>query len=680
MLFTDEQRAVIEHDEEHALVSAVAGSGKTSTLKGRIEFLLNKGIQPKRILVLMYNRDIKEDFQRYYKEKKRQRPRIETFHSLGNSILEKYDRRKEYIKQEVVRDDYRQQEILKEAYFQARQETDSEELKKNAESELKEFAELVALWKVEGYSPQEVSNNLEFDDVDTWIKTAYHHYETLRRERNIRFLEDLIYDTLPILKAETHWLENHFDHILVDEYQDINRSQQQLLKALAGSRAKVMVVGDPDQCVYEWRGSRPDFIVGLFEKEFCSVRKYHLSKTFRFGHRVSLLANACIRHNEKRLRSICLSAPGTPLTEISHRMSDSNAHAVLGILREIRSSGIVLSDVSLLVRAYGHAVGVELVLLLEGIAYSHGSQKKLWDREEVKMLACFLSLAWCGGFQAIESSHRQSAFRTLLRLSKLYLTKQELDICALAVIDEHVEWDIALKQRAFEGLKDPKKLAKLETQITLWKNLRCESEVLGDAYQTLMYIQKSCQIETLWEEAASRHKDTNDKKRSFQSLMSCIREMDINSEELLNLFFKSPSGNNKDVLTITSIHKAKGLEWRAVIVLGLADGEFPVATDLEQSQRELEEERRLFYVAITRAKEKLYLISPVDHMLTDWQRKGWYGAPKKRKPVASRFLYEADFKKSNEVGILLDNHQAENVKFGEKDYLIKKYLSLIGKD
>jgi DNA helicase-2/ATP-dependent DNA helicase PcrA len=534
---------------------------------------------------------------------------------------------------------------------------------------------------VEGYSPQDIDSNLEFDDVDAWIKTAYHSYETLRKERRIRFFEDLIYDILPILKAETDWLENHFDHILVDEYQDINRSQQRLLKALAGSRAKVMVVGDPDQCVYEWRGSRPDFIVELFEKEFGDVRRYHLSKTFRFGHRISLLANACIRHNEKRLKTTCLSARGTPLTEIAHRMSDNSAHAVLAILKEIRSSGIALSEVSLLVRAYGHAVGVELMLLLEGIAYSHGSQKKLWDREEVQMLACFLSLAWCGNFQAIEFSHRQSAFRTFLRLSKLYLKKSELDICAKAVIDEHVEWDVALQLSAAKALKDdPKKLAKLENQITLWKNLRYESEVVGNAYQTLAHIQHSCQIETLWEEAASRHKDANDKKRSFQSLMSCIQGMNITSEELLDLFFKSPSGDNEDALMITSIHKAKGLEWRAVIVLGLAEGEFPVANDHEQSQSELEEERRLFYVAITRSKEKLYLISPVDRVLVDWQHKGWSGTPKKIKPVASRFLYESDFKKSNEVGTLLDNDQAGDVNPGEKDYTIKNYLRLLRKN
>jgi DNA helicase-2/ATP-dependent DNA helicase PcrA len=680
MLFTDEQLAVIQHGEGHALVSAVAGSGKTSTLKGRIEFLLKNGIKPERILVLMYNREIKEDFQCYYKERKGEwSPRIETFHSLGKKILKNYDQQKAYTMHRVDSNDYLQQKILKEAYLQARQETDSEELKKIADSELKKLTELVALWKVEGISPEEVENNLDFDDVDAWTKSAYHCYEELRKERRIRFLEDLIYDTLPIIETERGWLSNHFDHILVDEYQDINRSQQRLLKAIAGSRARVMVVGDPDQCVYEWRGSRPDFIVGLFEKEFGRVRKYHLSKTFRFGHRVSLLANACIRHNRNRLASICLSASGAPLTEIFHYMSDNDALTVLSILKEIRSSGIALSEVGLLVRAYGHAVGAELMLLRESIAYNHSAQRKLWDREEIKMLACFLSLAGNGDFYAIAPLHRRSAFRALLRISKLYLTKQELDICADAVIDEHFEWDVALRLKVVEAIKDPKKLARLEKQMMQWKSLRCMGEIADDAYKTLTHIQHLCQIEDLWEEASSRYKDANDKKRSFMSLMNCIQEMKITSEELLNLLFKSPPDNKNDMLTITSIHKAKGLEWKTVIVLGLVEREFPVVADHEQSQTELEEERRLFYVAITRAKEKLYLISPVDDRLLYWRQEGWSGTPKKIKPVASRFLYETDFKKSNEVGALLDNCQTENIKFGEKDYLIKKYLNLLRK-
>jgi DNA helicase-2/ATP-dependent DNA helicase PcrA len=678
-MFTDEQRAIIEHDGVHALVSAVAGAGKTSTLKGRIEFLLEKGVAPKRILVLMYNRDIKEEFQRYYKNRTgTQSPRIETFHSLGKSILEQYAYRNKSAIHRLVNDDYRQQQILKKAYYESREGIDNE-AKIFESEEFKKFSELVALWKVDGYSPQDIANNLEFDDIDTRIKSAYHNYEILRQEQRIRFLEDLIYDTLPIIESEKHWIENHFDHILVDEYQDINQSQQKLLKAIAGSRARVMVVGDPDQCIYQWRGSRPDFILGLFEREFGDVQRYCLSQTFRFGHRISLIANACIRHNKKRLKSICLSAPGTPSTEAFHQMSEDDAHVVLAILKEICSSGIPLSKIGLLVRAYGHAVGVELMLLREGITYNHGASKKLCDRDEVQMLACLLSFAWCGSLQAIVPAYRQRAFRTLLRLSKLYFTKQELDICSLAVTDEHFEWDVALKQRALEVLTDPKKLVSLDNQITQWKNLKSNIEVADDAYQTLLRIQYLCPVEDLWEETASRHKDANDKKRSFQSLMNCIRGMGITCEGLLQLFFKSTDENNAETLTITSIHKAKGLEWRVVIILGLSEGEFPVATDYEQSQRELEEERRLFYVAVTRAKEKLYLISPVDSELIDWQNKGWYGAPKQKRIIASRFLYEADIKKSNEIGMLLDNRQVRDVKVGEKDYLIKNYLSSLRK-
>ena len=314
MKFTDEQHSVIKHGEGHALVSAVAGSGKTSTLKARIEFLLKNGAEPSRILVLMYNRDIKDDFQNYYDLRNIGSPRIETFHSLGKKILEKYDERNRELKKKLKTDDYLQQNIIKKAHAACRSEHNVKEIK--------EIAEFIALRKAGGESPQDVENNLEFDDINSWIKSAYHHYEILRKSAGIRFFEDLIYDTLAIIKNDPNFISNHFCNILVDEYQDINRSQQSLLKALVGVRTNVMVVGDPDQCIYEWRGSRPDFIVGLFENEFSYVQRYHLGKTFRFGHQVSLLANACIRHNTNRLKNICISAEDTPSAEIFHHMSN----------------------------------------------------------------------------------------------------------------------------------------------------------------------------------------------------------------------------------------------------------------------------------------------------------------------------------------------------------------------
>jgi len=667
IIFTDEQLAVINHKKGHALVSAVAGSGKTSTLKARIEFLLQNNIEPNRILVLMYNRDIKDDFQNYYNSRNTPSPRIETFHSLGKSILEKHDQLNSGQKKKLVTDNYLQQDMLKQAHAEFRPEQSIDEFK--------QVTEAITLWKVNGDSPQDVDNNLQYDDIDIWIKSAYHSYERLRKESKIRFLEDLIYDTLSIIKNEISFISNHFDSILVDEYQDINRSQQSLLRALAGSRASVMVVGDPDQCVYEWRGSRPDFIVGLFEKEFGSVQRYHLGKTFRFGHRVSLLANSCIRHNTNRFKAICLSAKGTPLTEIYHCMSDNSPYTVLSIIKENSSNGIPLSEVCLLARAYGHAVGIELMLLKEGIAYNTGAQKTLRDREGIQVLACFLSLALCGGFQSIAISHRQASFRTLLRLSKLYFTKKELNACAKVALGNNT-WDIELRLIASKVLNS-KKLQSLDNKIKLWKSLICGTEITNNAYKTLMNIQGLCQIEDLWEDTYSNQKDANDKKRSFQVLIECIQQMDATTEELVNLIFKSPESYSNEEVTITSIHKAKGLEWPVVIVLELNEGEFPMGIDPVQSTPELEEERRLFYVAITRAKEKLYLISSIDDNLIRWRLNDWYGVPKNKSPVASRFLYESEFKKSNEVGTLLDNNQAEKVKFSAKDYLIKKYLKLL---
>lgn len=664
MKFTKEQQAVIEHVGSHALVSAVAGSGKTSTLEARIRTLLNRGVEPQKVLVLTFNRSVR------YEMKSRlsdliEKPSIHTFHSLGKREIDRYHTLQRTETWPVESNDYIQEQLARSALRDISPSF--------SDSDFKAFGDLLSELKAAGRFPKEVNEGLEFEELETWKKNAFEQYEKLRIRSKKRFREDLVYDLLYIIRARPEWFGNRYQHVLVDEYQDINRAQQEMLSAAAGTAAEIMVVGDPDQCIYEWRGSRPDFITNIFEREFSGVKRFFLSKTFRFGHQVSLAANCCIRHNKDRIKSMCISGMSAPATELHFSLTDSEAVAVVSILKELRSKGIAHNEIALLVRAYGHSVGTELLLLQQKIPYKHGKGKPLAEREEIQVLGCLLSILISDDLSRIEAPYRTKALRSLLRLSRSYLRSEELDKLSCLADEPVSNWLAIVDDAISQGKLDKNKRKNLQAAIQDWQRIAVtNSTILRDASKALNHIQGYYDLESMWEEVSARHIESNDKKRSYRSLLNSISEMNVSSEELFDLLFMGPDASDQSV-TITSIHKAKGLEWKAVVVLGLAEGEFPIGKD-EDSGNELEEERRLFYVAVTRAKEHLYLLGPIDPRLDHWQQNEWYGSPSKKPPVASRFLYEAELLKSKVVGELLDCGNISKVILGEKDYFFMSYL------
>ena len=178
------------------------------------------------------------------------------------------------------------------------------------------------------------------------------------------------------------WVTDRVDHIIVDEYQDINESQQQLLKILAGSRAKVMVVGDVDQCIYEWRGARPEYITTRFQLDFPNPENYQLSYTFRYGHQLSLAANHLIAGNKKRDRKLCISHETNPKTIITC-LEEQKKHPAISVLSEWREKNRSLRDAVVLVRLFAQSVPVELALLEAGIPYRLEGNAQVFDCSEV---------------------------------------------------------------------------------------------------------------------------------------------------------------------------------------------------------------------------------------------------------------------------------------------------------
>ncbi len=266
---TAEQQAIINHPlDQHARILAVAGSGKTTTMVQRAKHLItNLNQEPRRILVVMFNRMAREDFeQKIAREipEAGRRPKVYTFHGLAYQLWRDAARQKPHLQKS-------------ETWFGEQQELGLIYMHRAIDSLLQEGAieddvdpyealDAVALWKASLIPPERAGHRLNPD-----FPLVYRRFEELRRQRNAITFDDFIPTALQLFEQDESFRRrwtNKMNHLIVDEYQDINYGQQQFIRALAGSRAAVMVVGDDDQTIYEWRGARPHYILQGFQEDF----------------------------------------------------------------------------------------------------------------------------------------------------------------------------------------------------------------------------------------------------------------------------------------------------------------------------------------------------------------------------------------------------------------------------
>jgi DNA helicase II / ATP-dependent DNA helicase PcrA len=687
---SEEQKSVVSHRAGHALVSAVAGSGKTLTLIRRILFLLNSGVRTEKILVVMFNRGAQESFIRRLEAECTlfglTPPKVFTFHGLGLRICKLMVEANYIPKAELRTEDFYPRRFLSQALEKATTDHEIEESTFSGASQITELFSLIDAWKGDLFRPIEVKGSPDYKEISPVLKDAYLYYEELREEHRFRTFADLLYDPVMAIRLKPDlqkWAAgrhtDRYHHILVDEYQDVNLAQQELIQTLAGSNAKVMVVGDEDQCIYEWRGSRPDYMTGLFEQLFGGAKKYTLSHTYRFGHPLSLAANSLICQNKKRTKKLCISSPSTSATSVNlYQVSESDdGGLVAGLVGQWLDSGRKLSEAAVLVRSWAMALAPELELVAAGIPYVMGDGSKSYrSRPEIQALIGFLSL----GMQSVMEPGEGGlglVFQSMLRYSGLFLKKEQTGIlCKVLAEEKTLYWEVLRDFANRTGLH-PKVKNRIEEVACQWELLCGALRPEQPASQALEFIERALAFK---EQVGKNHISSqyaNDSLRAMDALFSHAKakKMDLTS------FFEhltSPApekGNSSEAVLITSVHKAKGCEWPLVILPQLEDGRFPHFEGESPNEEEMEQERRLFYVAITRAIEHLALIAPSDENLTKWLEKGFFGRPKFKEMIASRFLYESGLFKSNMIGEqICSGVRPSEIEVGEKDYLYQSYL------
>ncbi|MCG5539696.1 MULTISPECIES: ATP-dependent helicase [unclassified Halorhodospira] len=684
MAFTPEQRQVIEHPGGHARVSAAAGSGKTATLVARVIELLRRGADPARIRVLMFNRSAREDFERRLalairEAGRRDRVSVQTFHSAGYRLLQRLEAEGVVPRRRLESAEWVARKLARNALEAALEDRDeAEAVEDDAVDAFLAFVDVVKADTREASVIHAEAPALLGTSLPGHYLEAYRRFEALRDDQQLRLLNDLIHEPVQALLADdalARRFRNHFDHLIIDEYQDVNEAQQQLIRCIAGERAAVMVVGDPDQCVYQWRGARPEYIVRRFDEDFPGAAGYTLPHTFRFGHTVALLGNHSVVRNRQRDGKLCLAAPDNPATEV-RRCTDSDPELYRRILAEHRAAGGRLSDVAVLVRLYSLAAPLELELLEAGVPLRLEGRAGLFQRREVRALLGYLRYAAGLLREPLPDGAGPAELLTeMLMLPVAGLRRPEAQAVAQGYADGRLPLPRSLARAAgdlprWKGRRLRQRMASLEA-LGAFRRDDPVADVLDEIVTELSLYEAIASGSPSAETATDRTMMVDALRRFAASGGWGLTEFLERCDELIARSAQWQDAPPEQAVRVTSIHRAKGLEWPVVIVPGLAEGTFPYGAG-EATAADLEAERRLFYVAVTRAQQRLYLVHPQDPRLERALQRGRAEQFDPSRAVASRFLAEAQPERSVAAGAALHRGEAPDERLRTRvigDYL-----------
>ena len=610
---TEEQQAIIHAPAEHCVVTAVAGSGKTTTLAHRIRYLLDQGYNANRILILMFNRAAKEDFSLKLSRtlpSGQPAPEVRTFHAMGYRLYQRFIREGALpsINMNVLSD--------KEVHFHIwrlmNQFMDSESLvaaKRNKKDYIEAGHNFIETVKNSLSNPQVAYETLDLGNKFRFVIQLFDEFEQWRKDQRRITYTDMLYDTVKAIGQNSYLLQlvsNKMDIILVDEYQDTNDLQHALLRYIAGDRSKITVVGDPDQTIYEFRGAKPEYIINGFTKEFSGAQSLTLSYSFRYGHKVSLLANHLIHHNKGRQPILCKSHPTNPNTSVTASRTEDEATCISEFLKRIG----VNNDTTILARVWSQLAPIELSLTQHEIPYRIEGNKSVFSSVETQCIVTILELA-SGSFYSHEQAIRYDKLLLLMKFPHVGIN--ETQIGHLANTLSQLEYNLGSTLKALIP-SDLHKIQQLKLERFSNALTFLESRPHELKRTLLNYFIETDLFESIRTMSLS-HDHAEEKIAMIQGIYRyLIKQQTLVSEALDFLNHLQTAHQHQQtragLVLLTTIHRSKGLEWDTVLVPGLKDKTIPYTYREDLKQSELESERRLLYVAMTRAKRHLHLFLP----------------------------------------------------------------------
>lgn len=632
-----DQRRIVEHHTGPALVIAGAGSGKTRVITQRVAHLIQSGTPASAIMLLTFtNKAAREMTARAEtslgKNSMQQKILSGTFHSMANRFLRRHAKMLGY-----------------EHNFSILDASDSRDLIKTAAADTvgkagRHFPKAAVLQNVfslafnrnctaemvleRSYPTREfqlaqmlLADFPHLEEHSEELLAILRRFREKKRGSQVMDFDDLLENWLELLLKNGEGLPlcRQVQFILVDEYQDTNHVQANILECLAKPHWNLMVVGDDAQSIYSWRGA--DFRNILEFPERFNAQVYHLEQNYRSTPEILDAANESINHNTRQFEKQLYSKLPPGCKPMLHQLwnMQEEAEVVLDNLLRLRDEDIPLESMSVLYRNHVQSASLQVSLTHAGIPFQVHSGMKFFEQAHIKDITAFLKviynpldeIAWMRLLKMLTGIGATTANRIFLVFQSqqaVRLSEENDALQKLIPRKSRNDWN-SLRECLRELLDE--NISPAEMISTVYKNF----------YRAVMYSE--------FENAKLRENDIHylvEFAGNYRSLESFLNELSLVGSSIITE--QEEQNDERDLLTLTTIHQAKGLEWDVVFLIGLTEGLFPHQRNIESPEK-LEEERRLFYVAMTRARRHLIITAP---MLSS--------AYNGRINARSRFIYE----------------------------------------
>ncbi len=613
----ESQREAVEYNEGPSLVIAGAGSGKTRVLTYKIAYLVHLGLVPQSILALTFTnkaaREMKERIAAITGDQTARRLWMGTFHSIFSRILRYEAEHIGYPSNFTIYDTTDSKSLLK-AIIKEMQLDDKVYRLGMVQSRISNAKNALVTWKA-----YEQSKELMQHDIDSKVpllREIYKRYQNRCQQAGAMDFDDLLLQTNILFRDHPQVLEKYrsfFQFVLVDEYQDTNFAQHLIVQRLCEQHRRICVVGDDAQSIYSFRGANIDNIL-QFKNQYPGCRIFKLERNYRSTQNIVNAANSLIHKNKEQIhKNVYSEKEEGSKVRISASYSDyEEGYAVASAINELRlRKDYDYADFAILYRTNAQSRILEEALRKRGIPYKIYGGLSFYQRKEIKDIISYLRL--------IVNPHDEEAFKRVINypsrgigdttVNKVIKAATENNVSLWTVLNAPIDYDLPINSGTAKKLTDFREM--IERFIE--QNTRLSAEEMA-----AIVVKESGIVSSLFQD---RSVEGISKQENLQELLKGIAEFcELRREEgveqvsladfLSEVSLLTDQDNDKDEqankVTMMTVHAAKGLEFKNVFVVGLEEELFPSSMS-KDNPRAVEEERRLFYVAITRAEENCVL-------------------------------------------------------------------------
>lgn len=651
----ENQRKAAEKIEGPVLILAGAGSGKTRTVTYRIAHMIKeKNISPLNILALTFTnkaaREMKERAEELIGEENSYNLVVSTFHSFAVRILKTYSERIGYGRNFNIYDVDDQKSIITKI---------KKEMNIKDDIAPGRIANRISKLKEDGVGLDEVSRQLDLKiPANRLFYDIYKKYDEILKANNAMDFSDLLLNARRLLddKYVLDIIQNRYQYIVVDEYQDTNNIQYEIINLIAAKYRNICVVGDEDQSIYAFRGANIENILN-FEKDYPDAYTIKLERNYRSTKRILDTANELIRNNKssKGKKLWTDGSEGEKIKIFNAKTPYDEAEFIVKEIKAKSKSGVDYKDMTILYRTNAQSRVLEEKLLEGNVPYKIYGGMQFFQRKEIKDILAYLNL--------LNNRNDNHNFYRIINVPKRSIGEKTLEKIAEIANERNIPMLDAL-------------------QFVDETNIRgAVKNTLKDFYNMIQGIYLSLDelsVKEVFDEVITKTKyfdsiedNKEDRVKNIEELLNSIIELEkrnphISLADYLDMVSLTASTDemeeNENFVKLMTIHSSKGLEFDYVFIAGMEDGLFP-SCSFESSEEDIEEERRLCYVAVTRAKKELYISYASERMT-------WGQMNYNRKP--SRFIYEM---KQDNLEYLVNNIKTKKISsssFREDKFQVKK--------